>query len=105
MSTRAERRRAEKAAKKWRNKKFSLEEVNEMVSRARMDTLELAVKIHDKVNVEESEETRKNQFHLLLERQVRMRMPTMNKLLDEGSPFIEREEKKQDDNREDGAAE
>lgn len=91
MSKRAERRRAEKAYQKLMNKKFSLAEVQDLMNRARLDTLQLVVGIHEKTNVERARETRKNQFHLLLERQVRMRFPGLDKLLDEHEVFMKRE--------------
>ena len=91
MSKRAEKRRAEKAMKKLQNKKFTLYEVQELMNRSRIDTLKLAVGIHEKTNVERARETRKNQFHLLLERQVRMRFPAINKALDESDVFMKRE--------------
>lgn len=91
MSKRAERRRAEKAQQKLMNKRFTLTEVQELMNRSRIDMLKLAIGIHEKTNVERARETRKNQFHLLLERQVRMRVPALNRMLDESDVFMKRE--------------
>ena len=91
MSKRAERRRAEKAQQKLLNKKFTLTEVQDLMNRSRIDMLKLAIGIHEKTNVERARETRKNQFHLLLERQVRMRVPALNRMLDESDVFMKRE--------------
>jgi len=91
MSTRAERRRAEKALKKLQNRMFTSYEVQELMNRARVDMLKLAVDIHEKTNRERKRETRENQFHLFLERQVRMRVPAMNRFLDENQVFMKRE--------------
>ena len=97
MSKRAERRRAEKAMQKLKNKRFTLAEVQELMNRSRVDMLALAIAIHEKTNVERSRDTRKNQFHLLLERQVRMRVPAMNRYLDENEVFMKREKKEVED--------
>lgn len=105
MSKRAERRRQEKAIQKMMRRKYSFDEVNAMVTAARVETAELAIAVHGKTNDNEDKEVRANQFDLLYNRQMRMRFPLTNTLLDTSTVFREREMKEveADGENEDGA--